>query len=88
MSKPNDDSATALIHDIHREHSKKDAPLDVNTTGGIQRTLAMHWEAIKALADRADGVVRDETGAVVRKPTAMERLTGETEREPEAMTLE
>lgn len=55
MSKPREDSATALIHDIHREHSKKDAPLDVNTTGGIQRTLAMHWEAIRALADRMDG---------------------------------
>lgn len=68
MSKPNDDSATALIHDIHREHSKKDAPLDVNTTGGIQRTLAMHWEAIRALADRMDGRSEADTPPVESLP--------------------
>jgi len=54
--KKDPNSANAQIEAIHRKHSQVDAPLDVSSTGGIQRTLRMHWEAIKALADRMDGV--------------------------------
>lgn len=39
------------------EHTAPEQPLDTRTTEGLQRTLAAHWDAIKALAAHIDGTV-------------------------------
>jgi hypothetical protein len=53
-SKP---TANELIDETMAQHQIEDAPLNTNTTEGVQRTLAAHGAQIKALADMIDGKI-------------------------------
>lgn len=73
-TKKDPNSANSLIKAAHVKHSSVDTPLDVTTTGGIQRTLAMHWAAIEALANKMDGIIPApvvEKSPVVSPPVEM-----------------
>ncbi len=50
-------TANELVDESFASHTVKDEPLNTSTTDGIQRTLAAHGAAIKALADHIDGKV-------------------------------
>lgn len=47
-------TAHELVDRTFADHASEDAPLNTNSTEGIQRTLAAHDAAIKALADHMD----------------------------------
>ena len=53
-------TANEVLDGVTEDHLYEHAPINTNETGGIQRALKMHWDAIKALADKIDGVNKDE----------------------------
>lgn len=48
-------TANEVINSVLDDHAWEQADMSTNTTPGIQRTLAYHSRAIKALADHIDG---------------------------------
>ncbi len=57
-------SANAMLRSMGEYHDYIKDPIDMTTTGGIQRAIERNWQAIQALADYVDGVVRGPDGVV------------------------
>lgn len=61
-------SAREVLAATREDHNWKPDPIDLTSTGGIQRAITAQWHAIEALADYIDGKVTDpETGYVYNK---------------------
>lgn len=56
-------SANELLANVKDDHNWKHDPVDLTSTGGIQRAITAQWHAIQALADYIDGVATGETDA-------------------------
>jgi hypothetical protein len=54
-------SANEVLHNTREDHNWKNDPVDITTTGGIQRAIVAQWAAIQALADYIDGVATGRT---------------------------
>lgn len=48
-------TANEVLARVDEDHNYTHDPIDMNTTGGIQKATQRNWEAIKALADFVDG---------------------------------
>lgn len=56
-------SANEVVANVRDDHNWKHDPVELQSTGGIQRAITAQWAAIKALADYIDGVATGETDA-------------------------
>lgn len=56
-------TANEVIASTRDDHNWRHDPLDVTSTGGIQRNIQALWSAVQALADHADGIATGETDA-------------------------
>ena len=48
-------SANELLENLREDHNWAPDPVDLTTTGGIQKAIKAQWHAIQALADYIDG---------------------------------
>lgn len=56
-------SANEVLHNLKEDHDWKYDPVDITTTGGLQRAIKAQWHAIHALADYIDGKATGRTDA-------------------------
>lgn len=56
-------SANEVLTNLKDDHNWKHDPVDLTTTGGLQRAITAQWHAIHALADYIDGVATGKTDA-------------------------
>jgi len=63
MTKPAK-SANDVLSALREDHNWRHDPLDLTSTGGIQRNITALWDAVQALADHADGIVPGEPPVV------------------------
>lgn len=54
-------SANEVLTNLKDDHNWKHDPVDLTTTGGIQRSITAQWHAIHALADYIDGKATGKT---------------------------
>jgi len=62
-------SANEVLQNTREDHNWKNDPVDITTTGGIQRAIIAQWACIHALADYIDGVATgttDDTGKPIK----------------------
>lgn len=48
-------SANEVLARVDEDHNYRHEPIDMNTTGGLQKAIERNWNAIRALADYVDG---------------------------------
>lgn len=60
-------SANEVLEVTHESHNWKHEPLEMNSTGGIQRSILALRAQVKALADYIDGKITDSDGNLVNK---------------------
>lgn len=54
-------TANEVLANLRDDHNWRHDPLDLTSTGGIQRAITAQWHAIEALANYIDGVATGET---------------------------
>lgn len=60
-------SANELLDRVDVDHNRQDAPIDMNSTGGIKQAIERNWRAIRALAHYIDGNVTGADGVMRNK---------------------
>src|SRR5262249_40552426 len=55
-------SARELVDRVRDDHGYESSPIDLNSTGGIQREIRSLGHRLDALADYVDGKATGETG--------------------------
>lgn len=65
-------SANQVLASLKEDHNWKPDPIDLTSTGGIQRAITAQWHAIHALADYIDGIATGQTDAE-GKPVKLDR---------------
>lgn len=48
-------TANEVLARVDEDHNYRHEPIDMNTTGGVQKAIQRNWAAIQALADFVDG---------------------------------
>lgn len=75
-------TANQVLARVDEDHNYNHAPIDMNSTGGIQKAIERNWQAIRALADYVDGNVRQADGTVTDKSgKVIDPVTGDVARE-------
>ena len=59
-------SANEVLDNIRDDHNWRLDPVDLTTTGGLQRAITAPWHALRALADYVDGVATGKTDSELR----------------------
>lgn len=54
-------SANEVLASTREDHNWKHDPAELQSTGGIQRSITAQWAAIQALADYIDGLATGQT---------------------------
>lgn len=47
-------TANEVLARVDEDHNYRHEPIDMNTTGGVQKAIQRNWAAIQALADFVD----------------------------------
>lgn len=48
-------TANEVLARVDEDHNYRHEPIDMHTTGGVQKAIERNWKAIQALADFVDG---------------------------------
>lgn len=54
-------TANEVLARVDEGHNYRHEPIDMNTTGGVQKAIQRNWVAIQALADFVDGNAQKAT---------------------------
>lgn len=82
MANDNPQTANQVLARVDEDHNYNRAPIDMNSTGGIQKAIERNWQAIRALADYVDGNVRQLDGTVTDKSgKVIDPVTGDVVKE-------
>lgn len=48
-------TANEVLLRVDEDHNYRHEPIDMNTTGGVQKAIERNWRGLQALADFVDG---------------------------------